>query len=241
MLSHFPKKRPVLPPAYQAIYEEYYASNRAGDGVANNLAQKLEAWMHRIVAARGRLFLNRKILDFGCGNLNHFQYESDVEVYDAVEPFSELYQNQLHKDRISNFYEFVHDIEHQEYDRVFSVAVLEHLTDLPRDIAKCALLVKKDGVFQAGIPCEGEFAWKLGWQCSTGLSFRKRYNLDYGIFMRHEHVNTMDEIINVVNEFFEGVKITRSPIPFPVPHMSFYAYIEATDPKLSAAREFLNK
>lgn len=154
----YPKQRPDLPPEYRAIYAQHYADNRAGRGGANSLAQRLEGWMHRKVAALARP--GDDLLDFGAGNLNHFRYEHAFRTYDVVEPFRELLDDAPDLVRqVSRVYRFVHDIEGQQYDRVFSVAVLEHLEDLPRDVAQCARLLKPGGVFQAGIPCEGEPGW----------------------------------------------------------------------------------
>lgn len=42
MFDNFPKIREALPQAYQEIYEQFYKSNREGEGVASGLAQKLE-------------------------------------------------------------------------------------------------------------------------------------------------------------------------------------------------------
>src|SRR3954454_5682863 len=51
VLSRFPKQRRPLPEAYQKIYVQHYKRNREGGSAASSLAQKMEAWMHRKVAA----------------------------------------------------------------------------------------------------------------------------------------------------------------------------------------------
>lgn len=45
------------------------------------------------------------------------------------------------------------------YDRIFSIAVLEHLENLPAVVAASARRLSRDGVFQAGIPAEGGLVW----------------------------------------------------------------------------------
>lgn len=225
----YPKQRPALPPEYQAIYAKHYAENRAGNGVANSMAQRLEAWMHRRVASRRRD--GEDLLDFGAGNLNHLPYEHGYATYDIVEPFKELYADQPGLAQVTQVYDLAKDVDGKTYNRVFSIAVLEHLTDLPEEVAKCADLLKPNGIFQAGIPCEGELAWTLGWMVSTGVAFNRKYGLDYGVLMRHEHVNTYREIIEVLRARFSKVTIQRSPFPFPLPHASFYAYVEAEGPR----------
>ena len=75
------------------------------------------------------------------------------------------------------------------YDRVLSIATLEHIGDLPACLARSSTsLLSGDGRFVAGIPSEGGFLWWLGWRATTGLSYRLRYGLDYGVLMRHEHL-----------------------------------------------------
>ena len=51
MFENFPKTRSVLPPEFQAIYADQYKENRDGGSKASGIAQKLESWMHKNVAA----------------------------------------------------------------------------------------------------------------------------------------------------------------------------------------------
>lgn len=55
------------------------------------------------------------------------------------------------------------------------------------------------------IPSEGTFLWKLGWKMTTGLEFKINYNLDYGKLMKYEHVNTAEEIEQILEYFFSEV------------------------------------
>lgn len=121
---------------------------------------------------------------------------------------------------------------------MFLVAVLEHLETLPRDVARCASLLNPGGLFQAGIPCEGELAWTLGYMLSTGLAFRRKYGLDYQVIMRHEHVNTYADIVAVVGAIFADVTVKRS-FPIPLPQGSFYAYVEAKNPRQDVVARLL--
>ena len=144
--------------------------------------------MHKMAANRGG---RGSILELGAGSLNHFPYEARAPVYDCVEPFRELYEASAFRRRIRNLYEDIKDIPaYAGYDRILSVAVLEHLEDLPSIVARCGLLLSDVGVFQAGIPTEGGFLWGALWRLTTGVSYRLRTGLDYSTVMRHEHVNT---------------------------------------------------
>ena len=102
----------------------------------------------------------------------------------------------------------------------------EHLENLPKIVKKCHQLLKDDGVLQIAIPCEGELAFKLGWSLTTAISFRLKYVLDYSKIMSHEHLNTQEEIIIVIKNFFKIKKFIRSPFILPIKNLSFYSFIE---------------
>ena len=85
--------------------------------------------MHGMVASRGG---PGSILEIGAGSLNHVPYEKCVPIYDCVEPFRELYEASRYQEQIRNLYKDVKGIpEHARYDRILSLALLEHLEDLP--------------------------------------------------------------------------------------------------------------
>ena len=115
--------------------------------------------------------------------------------------------------------------EDRRYDRIVSIAVFEHLTDLPACLASAGLLLNPGGHLQVGIPSEGGFLWWLGWRTTTGIAFKRRYGLDYGKRMRHEHINTAPEIIALARHFFNEVSLQRFPTPFH--QLSFYAHLRS--------------
>ena len=237
LFATYPRQRSPLPPEYEAIFAQHYADNRAGRGGANSLAQRAEEWMHRQVARRGRP--GEQVLDFGAGNLNHYRHERGFERYDVVEPFKLLLEDAPKDALVGDTFSYVHDIGGRSYDRIFSIAVLEHLVELPRDVARCASLLKPGGLFQAGIPCEGELGWTLGYMLSTGVAFRMKYGLDYRVVVRHEHVNSYKDILAVVGTIFSRVRVRRSWFPAPFPHASFYAYLEAREPRMDVVAALL--
>ena len=89
-------------------------------------------------------------------------------------------------------------------------------------------------VFQAGIPSEGGLLWGLGWRFSTGISYFLRTGLDYGVVMRHEHLNTAAEITAIVGHLFDDVRLKRFPLPGH--HLSLFTYIEAQSPRYDRCR-----
>lgn len=234
LLSSYPRKRPPLPAAYQAVYEREYKLNREGERPVEGLAKRMEAWMHRCVAQRA----GGSVLELGAGTLNHLRFEPAVDAYDIAEPFTGLYEGSEHLERVRDIYASTSDIPpDRRYDRVCSVAVLEHMEDLPSEIARCCRLMRPGGVFQAGIPSEGGLLWWLGWRATTGMSYWLRNRLDYGVLMRHEHLSTAPEIIRIVRLLFSDVQVKWFALPFV--HLSLYAYVEARDPVMAMAEKLL--
>jgi len=208
ILSRFPKTRTELPVAFQKIYHEHYHNNRQGGTNASRLANTFERWMHQKVAAdlkdiRG----DYETLEIGAGTLNHLSFENLNHPYDIVEPFTELYANSDNLRLIRQIFADVNAIPTTvHYDRILSIATFEHLSHLPNMMATLGKLLKPNGVVRIAIPSEGSPLWKLAWKLSTGLEFRIKYHLDYGILMKYEHINTWQEINDLLHYFFAEVK-----------------------------------
>jgi len=228
LLASYPRARPPLPAAAARIYVEEYKVNRGVN--ARGLYRVivwLESWMHRRVAFSAA---GSTLLEIGAGTVNHRRFEERASVYDIVEPLPALYAGSPEIARIDHIYASIDDVPvAPRYDRIFSVAVLEHVEHLPALVAACALRLADGGVFQAGIPAEGGMVWGLAWRMTTGVSYRLRTGLPYAPVMRHEHVNTAVEIIAILRHLFDDVMISWFPLP--VRHFAFYAYIEARRPK----------
>lgn len=207
IFDQYPKQRSRLPKEYELIHKKHLMENRSGATKASWLVSKMEAWMHRKVAADVRSHSGElSTLELGAGTLNHLPYESSGS-YDIVEPDAEYYRQSPLLNRVGASYQSIHNIPHERvYDRIISIAVLEHVQDLPNVIARCGLHLKSNGCLRAGIPNEGTFLWTWGYRLTTGIEFRKRYGLDYSVIMKHEHVNSADEIDAVLRFFFKEVR-----------------------------------
>ncbi len=234
MLENFPKKRPELPPDFEAIYADHYKKNREGASAASGLAQKLESWMHRQVAADSAP--EKRTLEIGAGTLNHLQYEPDVADYEIVEPFQYLFEGSTLLEKVAEVYSDIGQIPAEKrFDRVISIATFEHICELPEIVAKAALLLSDGGCLRAAIPSEGTILWKLGYKLTTGIEFKRKYGLDYEILMRHEHVNTAAEIEAVLRYFFTDVRRKVFGIH---PAISFYQFFRCSDPMSERLKEF---
>lgn len=236
MFENYPKKRIKLPKKLQEIYEFHYKTNREGNTAASNLAQKMEKWLHEKVASDVEKSHNKKTLEIGAGTLNQLKYEQPNS-YDIVEPFTKLYIESQHLQKVKNIYSDIDEINLlQKYERIISIATFEHIIDLPKVVAKSCLLLKHSGVLRTGIPNEGTFLWKLGWKLTTGLEFKLKYGMDYGILMRYEHVNTANEIEEILNYFYFINKCQTFGLNKSI---ALYRFYESSKPKVELAESYL--
>ena len=235
LLKTYPRVRPSLSSRHEELYVGEYQRSRSGGKGLPALVANMEAWMHRQVLGSGR---DERILELGAGTLNHVPYEKSASVYDVVEPFHQLWENSPNRNRVTSIYKDISEIgKDNSYDRIISVAVLEHLTDLPYVLALCGLKLRENGKFKAGIPSEGGFLWSFGWRMTTGLSFRIRTGLSYEVIMRHEHVNCCDEIVALCDYFFEKTSIRRFPLFGK--HFSLYTVVDASHPNRNRCSDFI--
>lgn len=238
MFEKFPKIRPPLPKEITDIYSTHYKSNREGETVASSLAQKMESWLHRQVAkdVAGHAKSQCATLELGAGTLNQLGHEPGVQPYDVVEPFADLYKKSPMLARVRNVYSDISEVPNSlRYNRITSIATLEHVCNLPEVVAQSGLLLAEEGTFRASIPSEGTFLWTLGWKLTTGLEFWLKHRLDYGLLMKHEHVNTAREIEEVLNYFFEETECNVFGLAKSV---SLYRYYEARNPRIDRCADF---
>lgn len=236
MFENYPKERIKLPLEFQEIYSEHYKNNREGSTSASSLAQKMESWLHRKVARDVMGVQDKSTLEIGAGTLNQLKYEN-TKPYDIIEPFSELYAHSEFKNHIDCVYTDIDEVsESKSYDRITSVATFEHILDLPKVVAKTCLHLNKNGSLRVSIPNEGTFVWKLGYKLTTGIEFKLKYGLDYSVLMNYEHVNTADEIEQVLNYFYGKVKCSCFGINRKI---AFYRFYECSDPKIEIAKQYL--
>jgi hypothetical protein len=201
------KTRPLLPQAYRAIYETHYRENRDGGSPAAGVARRLERWMHRAIAEDALESNPGPTLEIGAGTLNQLPYEPHSTPYDVVEPFEALYLDSPLLNRVRHIYRDITDVPTtSRYARLTSIATFEHLTDLRGTVRACAGLLAPGGQLRVANPNEGHWPWTAAWRIGTGLEFWLRHGLDYGVLMRHEHLNTADEIGAELRAVFKSVE-----------------------------------
>ena len=240
MFPEFPKERIVLPGEYQAIYTSHYKINREGKSFATRLSRGLETWLHKQVAADTyNLPEPFSTLEIGAGTLNQLGFEKKSEKYDIIEPFTDLFRDSKQYSLINTVYTDISEVPLQnKYDRITSVATLEHVLNLPELIAYSGLHLNQNGSFRASIPNEGSVIWLLAWKLTTGIEYWLKYHLNYSVLRKYEHVNTADEIERILRYFYKEVEKKTS---FIIQPFSFYVFYDCRSPYLSSCEEYLQK
>jgi len=232
--SGFPKIRPTLPPEYQKIYLRHIQENRHGQSPGSRMSTALEGWMHRRIAKNA--LGGESTLEIGAGTLNHLRYEPNHTAYDIVEPAHYQFENSPSLSRVRNVYHDMAEVPPDtRYDRIISIATFEHICNLPEVVAHTGLLLKPGGQLRAAIPAEGGPLWKLGWMLTTGREFKRRYGLEYELIMRSEHVNTWNEVADVLNYFFQRVEFSFLGLSRA---LSFYQVYICRDPDRAKCLEY---
>ncbi|MDE7311292.1 MAG: class I SAM-dependent methyltransferase [Eubacterium sp.] len=166
-------------------------------------------------------------MEIGAGTLNQINYERTA-VYDIIEPFRLLYRNSSNLKYVRNIYADISEIKNEKYDRITSIACFEHVEDLPEMVRITTQLLNKKGKLYVSIPNEGRFLWKLAYTVTTGREFEKRYGLKYETMIRHEHINTADEIELILKYYYKNVKTSFLGIGRT---FSIFRYYECSEPK----------
>ena len=204
-----------LPEKYREIYEEFYINYSQANTFFRKLSLFVEKWYH-LKAYKAKTDSN-SILEIGAGNLNHVKFEKNFNIYDVIEPKDYLIKasDPILRGRIRNIYRDIENIpEGALYDKIISIAVLEHIENLESTLEKISDKLSDNGKFIVEIPAEGEFLWWLGWRFTTGIGFWLKYKLDYGVIMRFEHVNTAQKILISLKKYFNVVNLKSFPFNF---------------------------
>lgn len=147
-------------------------------------------------------------LDIGAGRGEHIAFENlDIQEYTALEMRAELAHG------ISQKYPEVRvmigdcqkklDISDGYFDRVLAIHVLEHLPDLPSALLEINRVMKAGGILSVLLPCEGGLLYSLARNISAKSLFEKRYKQKYDWYIRREHINKPDEILEELTKIFK--------------------------------------
>lgn len=216
-LGQYPKLLPDLTDKQRQIREDFYQV------WLETLPQRfgiIEKFNHQYPL---RTFKpGAKTLDVGAGRGEHAAYEKlDQQEYVGLELRPELAgimsADYPHiKTHIGDIQSKI-DFPDGHFDRILTIHVLEHLTDLPRALDEIKRLLKPTGQYTVMMPCDPGLAYSMARNLSARRIFEHRYGVKYDWFVACEHINHWTEILEELHKRFKIIHRTYFPLVVPVP------------------------
>lgn len=220
-MSNWPKQLPSLSSEEKKICDEFMEDWHKKMGGSLRI---LDHFNHSFVVKNSPLGWQRT-LDLGSGLGEHLLFEKNspiqVRNYQMVEMRHNMAEST--RRRIPGAQVLVADCQKQlpfpdqYFDRILAIHVLEHLPRLPECLQEVKrLLQSPNGKFLVVIPCEGGILYSLGRRCSAQRNFEKRYGLPYQLFIKREHINSVEEILTEIKKEFLIQKRSFFPLGLPL-------------------------
>lgn len=215
----WPKRVPVLTEEQEKIRDEFlYEWLKTLP--ASPWYRRLELFNQTYVLPR-KILKGSRTLEIGGGLGAHLEFEewADQE-YTVLEMRPEFVEKL--KERWPGVEVVQGDIqrrcsfEDDTFDRVVAIHVLEHLPNLPAALKEIRRVLKPEGVLSVVIPCEGGWVYEVARKISTKRMFERKYKTSYEWFIRSEHVNTAQEIIEEMEKEYLLSDKTFWPTRIPV-------------------------
>ena len=199
-------------------YSDFYV-NTQNRGIGNkvcNLAYPVITQLN---------FNSKKVLEIGPGRIRHFKYMKrkpleymicDIEKICLEISYQQLIRRGINCQKIllneKNTISF--PFSDNTFDIILSFNSLEHFQPLNQYIKEIYRILKPNGYFAGGIPCEGGLAWGLGRFFTTRRYVSKNYKINYDKIICWEHPNFADKIYKHLDSSFQRLDKKYHPFSF---------------------------
>ena len=223
MTDHLPPKR-IKPHPNQTNYNSLWVNAYKTLNYGSSLSSRLLRTSHELAERKfpRNTHLDR-VLEVGAGPGIHLDY--------VRHSFSEYFITDLRQDMLDKAERkyspklarrVIYKKENaaklsfnmNEFNRLLAIHVLEHLKNPHEVLTEWARVVSPGGIMTIVLPCDPGFLWRMG------RYFGPRRNaiqlgLEYDYWMAREHINPINNLVNLIRYYFDRLEETWFPARLP--------------------------
>jgi phosphatidylethanolamine/phosphatidyl-N-methylethanolamine N-methyltransferase len=162
------------------------------------------------------------ILEVGAGNSEHFSYvRSGFKRYVELDVRSELQkekqalQPRTSREAVVGNCEDLHMFEDCEFDRLIATCVLVHLEKPEAALLEWKRVVRENGIVSIWVALEPSIFLRIAQNFTTKKQTEK-LGFDWQKIHYREHINHYPRLRMLLDEVFQGCKISRKRFPFSI-------------------------
>lgn len=161
---------------------------------------------HRIIGRWAQAYLDRMVVDVGCGQGAHLKYSGNhyghyVGLDDDLDSLYELRRRHPGTTVVvgdAAALPFASEV----VECVISVYCLEHVQALDTVLSEMERILKPGGVLLVGLPVEGGLAVRLGRRLTSQRHFGRRFGIDWQALVAQEHCHNFGQVVTRLRQRF---------------------------------------
>lgn len=176
-----------------------------------------------------------KVLEVGAGTGKHFKYINhkydEYWITDLNPEFLSIAKSQMGDIKKEVFFSRQDatslTFEDNTFDRLIAAHVLEHLKNPHLVLREWARVLSPGGVLTLILPCDPGVWWRLGRVLVAKKGFRDT-GIDYDYWMAREHINAINNLVALIEYYFNDRKDIWWPCFFPSVDLNLFYIVHAT-------------
>jgi len=199
-----------------------------GGTLANFMMNHSHAFLEKI-SSRSK---SDYILELGANDDSHLKHIRGYSKYLITDAKTDILQNkkidQKYPDieiRSVDASRVLDYFRSNTFDRVIACNLLEHLPNPEKVLLDWYELIKPGGVVSLLQPCDPGIMWRIGRNLGPRKGLKSK-NINYDLLMSLEHINPINNILNISSEVFPETKFKYFPFNIPSWNINLFVGIE---------------
>jgi phosphatidylethanolamine/phosphatidyl-N-methylethanolamine N-methyltransferase len=205
-----------------AEYHRQFEANYESLNYANNLSSRVLAHSHTLLEQPfGPECHFSAVLEVGAGSGVHVaRVRHGFDTYVMTDSNLRMLDQARAKVPAGNRFAFAREdasrlsFEDRSFDRLIATHILEHLTNPHEVLREWTRVIKPGGLLSIVLPCDPGFLWRFG----RNFGVKQRANaagMEYAYWMAREHVNSIWNLVTLIEYYFDDVAATWWPSRIP--------------------------